>query len=76
MVKAVVDVKRECMAIGGELHADEESFLLAKGSRQQDLWGINLYVDLESPDFIEFDFMINIRPNQGNRSRAVEDDSV
>jgi len=41
---------------------------------QQDLWGINLYPDMErnGPDFIEFDSMINLRPSQNNRSRGVE----
>ncbi len=28
MVKAVVDVEREIMALGGELHSDEEALLL------------------------------------------------
>ena len=32
MVKAVVDVERGVMAIGGELHADEEAALLEDGS--------------------------------------------
>ena len=43
MVKAVVDVAREVMAIGGELHSDEEAALLDDGSKQEQLWGINLY---------------------------------
>ena len=34
LVKAVVDVERRIMAIGGELHADVEAALLADGSRQ------------------------------------------
>lgn len=42
MVKGVVDLQRRVMAIGGELHADEEAALLDDGSRQEDLWGINL----------------------------------
>ena len=42
-IKAVVDVSRGIMAIGGDLHADDEAALLADGSRQRDLWGINLY---------------------------------
>ena len=29
-----------------------------------------------TPEFIEFDSMINIRPRQGNRSRFVEDEGV
>jgi len=43
MVKAVVDVERRVMAIGGELHSDEEAALIEDGSVQKDLWGINLY---------------------------------
>ena len=69
-IKAVVDVSREIMAIGGDLHADDESVLLADGSRQRDLWGINLYPGVTGSDWIEF--MINLRPNQGNRSRGVD----
>ena len=38
-VKAVVDVQRGVMAIGAELHADEEALLLQQGARQADLWG-------------------------------------
>ena len=72
MVKAVVDLKKESMAIGGELHADEEAALLAAGSAQADLWGINIYPDQQRGKWLEFDSMINIRPSQQNRSRTVE----
>ena len=37
------------------------------------MWGINLYPDQALPDMLEFDSMINIRPNQNNRTRGVED---
>lgn len=73
LVKAVVDIERGIMAVGGELHADEETVLLEDGSKQSDLWGINLYPDKTGEDFIEFDSMINLRPSQGNRSRGVDD---
>ena len=63
LVKAVVDVERGVMTVGGELHADEEALLLDKGSRQQDLWGINLYPDKSGEEFIEFDSVINLRPS-------------
>jgi hypothetical protein len=76
MVKGVVDVARGIMAIGAELHADEEALLLGDGSRQQDLWGINLYPAEAGDGFIEYDSMINVRPSQGNRSRGVEDDAL
>ena len=73
MVKAVVDVERGIMALGGELHSDEEALLLDDGSSQGDLWGINLYPGTSDDDWIEYDSMINIRPSRGNRSRGVED---
>lgn len=76
MVKAVVDVEREIMAVDGELHADEEVLLLDNGSQQHSLWGINLYPELGGTDLIEFDSMINIRPSQGNRSRGVDNQEI
>src|SRR3989338_9704504 len=72
MVKGVVDLEKGIMGIGGEMHADEEALLLENGSKQVDLWGINLYPDNKGDDFVEFDSMINIRPRQGNRSSGVE----
>lgn len=76
MVKAVVDVQKEVMAVGAELHADEEAFLLERNSQQENLWGINLYTDRELTEMVEFDSMINIRPRHNNRSRYVEDANV
>ena len=72
MLKAVVDVEQGIMAIGGELHSDEEALLLDQGSAQKNLWGINLYPERPVPEWIEFDSMINVRPSGGNRSRSVE----
>ena len=71
-VKGVVDVRRRIVALGGELHADDEAALLQDGSAQGDLWGINLYPNISTEEWIEFDSMINLRPSQGNRSRSVE----
>lgn len=39
MIKAVVDIEKEIIAIDAELHADLEGLLLDEGSRQADLWG-------------------------------------
>jgi hypothetical protein len=72
LVKAVVDIQKKIIAIGGELHADEEALLLQNGSYQENLWGINLHISKSNDDFIEFDSMINVRPSQNNRSRGVE----
>ena len=74
MVKGVVDIQKKVMILGADLHADEEAILLEQGSRQQDLWGINLYPDQD--DMIEFDSMINLRPSQGNHTRGVNDPTI
>lgn len=76
MVKGVVDVDRKIIALDAELHADLESLLLTNGSEQANLWGINLYPEMDGEDFLEFDSLINIRPRQGNRSRDVEDEAI
>ncbi len=76
MIKGVVDVQKEWIALDAELHSDLEAFLLESGSEQENLWGINLYPELEDADFIEFDSLINIRPRQQNKSRGVEDEKV
>lgn len=78
LVKAVVDVRTRKLVVDAELHADQEAFLLEQGSRQEDLWGINLYpgLDRADPDFVEFDSMINLRPSQANLSRGVEDADI
>lgn len=72
MVKAVADVRIGLIAIDAELHSDLERLLLENGSNQEDLWGFNIYPEMEGEDFIEFDSLINIRPRQNNRSRYVE----
>ena len=76
MVKGVVDITRQKLAIDADLHADLEKLLLEDGSAQDNVWGINLWFEDEGDDFIEFDSMINVRPRQGNRSRSVEDESI
>lgn len=76
LVKAVVDVEREIMAIDAQMHADGEALLLQEGCEQKNLWGINLYPEKEEADWIEFDSVINIRPTQNNRSRGVEDQAI
>lgn len=73
MIKAAVDVERGVMALGGELHSDEEAALVEDGSRQEDLWGVNIYPGKSGEDRVEFDSMINVRPSRNNRSRGVED---
>lgn len=75
-VKGVIDLQRGIMLLDADMHADQEAVLLAEGSRQVDLWGINVYPQLDAPDWLEFDSMINLRPSFGNRSRGVDDEAT
>lgn len=76
MVKAVVDIRRGAMAIDGELHADLEGLLLADGSNQDDLWGLNLFPKKSLSDFIEYEALINIRPHQDNPSMKIASEEI
>jgi hypothetical protein len=76
MVKVVVDVRRGCAAVGGELHADAEQLLLEDGSEQADLWGANYYPGRGAEGCVEFTAMINIRPAQGNASMEIQDPDI
>lgn len=71
-IKAVVDIEKGIMAVGGDLHADEEAVLLEDGCNQKNLWGINIWPEKSADEWIAFDSMINIRPSVGNRSRNIE----
>ena len=73
MIKGVVDLRRRLLVLDADMHADQEAELLADGSDQRDLWGINLYPQVDGADWLEFDSMINLRPSFGNRSRGVDD---
>lgn len=73
MVKIVVDLRRQVVAIGGELHADAEHLLLEQGSQQADLWGANYYPGRGAEGFLEYTALINIRPSQGNPAMEIQD---
>lgn len=76
LVKAVVDVEKEILVVDAELHSDQEAYLLEKGSKQENLWGINIYPGLDKDERIELDSMINLRPSQNNNTRGVEDKKI
>ena len=67
-IKVVVDISREILAAGGERHFDAKQKLLEDGSKQVDLWGGG--VDVKTGD-IDYNSMINLRPNQDNLSRDI-----
>ena len=76
IVKAVVDVEKEIMAVDGELHADGEMLLTEDGSKRENVWGINFHLNDLGNDFVEFDSMINLKPHLGNRTRGVNNEET
>jgi hypothetical protein len=77
LVKAVVDVEQGIMAIGGEMHADEEVVLMEQeGSKREYTWGINLYPEKSGEALIEFDSIVNLKPSFGNRSRGIDNPEI
>ena len=76
LVKAVVDVEKKILVIDADLHSDEEAYLLQLGSKQENLWGINIYPELNIDERVEFNSMINLRPSQSNSSRGVDDKKI
>lgn len=67
-IKVVVDIERGILAAGADRHSDEEKILLENGSNQKNLWGGGL--DAETKE-IDYNSIINLRPNQENPSRDV-----
>lgn len=76
MIKGVVDISKEIMAIGGEYHMDANMKILENGSIQADVWGFNIFFDRPQDERIEFTSLINIRPQAGNMSMEVEDEVI
>ena len=67
-IKVVVDIEKEILCAGADRHVDEEQELLGKGSKQSNLWGGG--IDMETGE-IDYNSMINLRPNQDNPSRDI-----
>lgn len=77
LVKAMVDVEKEIMAVDAGLHADLMEFLIEEeNSEPKNIWGINIFPDKSGEDLIEFDSMMNIKPAFGNRTRGVDDENI
>jgi hypothetical protein len=75
MVKAVIDIEEEILAIGGEYHMDANKLLLDKGLKQSNIWGFNIHTDkIENGEgeYLEYTSLINIRPAAGNKFMEIE----
>jgi len=76
MIKGAVDIEIGRVALGGDYHIEDSELLTSTGSKFEDIWGFNIRFE-ENPDgVLEFDSMVNIKPNLGNRSRNISNDEI
>jgi hypothetical protein len=68
-IKTVVDIRRQILAGGGEMHSDCEIVLIDEGSQQGDIWGASWNPISQE---IFYESMVNLRPRQ-NRSMEILD---
>jgi len=77
LVKAMDDIEKEIIAVDAPMHSDLLEFLIEKeNSEPINLWGINIYLEKDGEDFIEFDSVMNIKPAFQNKSRSVENEEI
>lgn len=77
MMKITIDVEKEIIAPGGEMHTDSEKFLLEEGSKQEDIWVANSYpLQKENDKRIEFTSLINIRPSADNPGMEISNQEI
>ena len=77
MVKGVVDIKKEIIALGGELHSDANALLIEKqGSNQRNIWGFNVFPDRSKEQWLEFVSLINIRPADNNFDIEIQNSEI
>lgn len=76
LVKADVDVAKRIIIVDMPMHFEGEQELLEKGSRQKDLWGVNLFPKKFGTDeFIAFESLINIKPHS-NKSMTIQSEEI
>ncbi|NQU82392.1 MAG: hypothetical protein HQ539_00375 [Parcubacteria group bacterium] len=73
MVKFVADVEKEIIAVGGELHSDIAELLIKNNSNPKNLWGGNFYPLMNNNDWVEYNSLINLKPNQNHFNMDIQD---
>ena len=76
MVKGVADIEQGVIALGGKWHMDANMKLTGAGSRQDAVWGFNLYPEENGRERVEYVALINIRPALGNRDMFIENAAI
>ena len=72
-IKTVIDIENNICSAGCDRHYESENILLDQGSKQANLWGGGIDIDLKIIDFNSF---INIRPTDNNTSNEIQNDHI
>ncbi|MEA3296045.1 MAG: DUF5674 family protein [Patescibacteria group bacterium] len=77
VIKFVVDIENNLIALGGELHSDTAEELIEQGSDNRNLWGGNFYpLKEKAEEKIEYTSLINIKPSQDSFSMDIENKDI
>ncbi len=76
MIKGAVDIEIGRVALGGDYHIEGSELLTGTGSKFEDIWGFNIRFEENPNGALEFDSMVNIKPNFGNRSRNIGNEEI
>ncbi|MFZ1019780.1 MAG: DUF5674 family protein [Minisyncoccia bacterium] len=76
MIKGAVDIEQGRVALGGDYHIEDSELLTSTGSKFEDIWGFNIRFEENPNGILEFDSMVNIKPNFGNRSRSINNEEI
>lgn len=74
LVKAVVDIERKIVALGGEWHSEGQEELIKNGSSSKGTWGVNIFMGKPKETRIEFVALMNLKPFYGHRSMEITDE--
>ena len=72
-IKTVIDLERRVCSAGCDRHFESERVLLELGSKQSDIWGGGVDLEMKAIDFNSF---INIRPKDRNSSNEIQDANI
>lgn len=77
MIKGTVDIVKEVVALGGQYHRDSAELLVKNGSIGNNVWGFNVvFDDSQMGYFLEYDSMVNIKPDLNNLKREILDEDL
>jgi len=76
MIKGTVDIEGGRVALGGDYHIESSEVLTNSGSKFEDVWGFNIRFEENPNGVLEFDSMVNIKPNFSNRSRGINNEKI